>query len=181
MRYRRADAPGATYFFTVNLAERRRRLLVEHVDALREVIRAVRQRHPFVIEAIVILPDHLHALWTLPPGDADFATRWSLIKAGFSRQLPPGERIQPSRAARRERGIWQRRYWEHLIRSDEDFERHVDYIHWNPCKHGHVTRPVDWPYSSFHQFVAAGTLAPDWGWRGDAQAGFGERNERQPA
>jgi putative transposase len=177
MRYRRAEAPGTTYFFTVNLADRQRRLLVEHVDMLREVMRGVRQRHPFVIEAIVILPDHLHALWTLPKDDADFATRWSLIKAGFSRRLPPGERINPSRAAKRERGIWQRRYWEHLIRNDEDFARHVDYIHWNPCKHGHANSPVDWPYSSFHRFVAAGILPADWGAEGNTALDFGERAE----
>jgi len=178
MRYRRADAPGASYFFTVNLAERQRRLLVEHVDALREVIRGVRQRHPFFIEAMVILPDHLHALWTLPEGDADFATRWALIKAGFSRRLQPGEGINPSRLAKRERGIWQRRFWEHLIRSDEDFARHVDYIHWNPCKHGHATRPVDWPYSSVHRYIAEGKQLPDWGGDGNTTGNFGEPDEQ---
>jgi putative transposase len=174
MRYRRADVPGATYFFTVNLADRRRKLLVEHVDVLREVIRDVRQRHPFVIEAIVILPDHLHAVWRLPEGEADFATRWSLIKAGFSRRLPVGERMNPSREAKRERGIWQRRYWEHLIRNDADFSRHVDYIHFNPVKHGYVQRVDDWPYSSFHRFVRDGVLPLDWAGDGiDGQ--FGER------
>lgn len=178
MRYRRADVPGATYFFTVNLADRQRRLLVEHVDTLRDVMRGVRQRHPFEIEAIVILPDHLHALWTLPEGDADFATRWSLIKAGFSRRLPPVEDIQPSRVAKRERGIWQRRYWEHLIRNDDDFARHVDYIHWNPCKHGHAHQPTDWPYSSIHRFVSAGILLPDWGKDESMEHGFGERNDK---
>jgi len=178
MRYRRADVPGATYFFTVNLADRQCRLLVEQVDALRDVMRGVRQRHPFYIDAIVILPDHLHALWTLPAGDADFATRWSLIKAGFSRRLPPGERVNPSRVAKRERGIWQRRYWEHWVRDDEDYARHVDHIHWNPCKHGHAAHPADWPHSSFHRYVAGGILAPDWGVVGNEAAGFGERDCR---
>jgi putative transposase len=176
MRYRRTQVTGATYFFTVNLAERNRRLLVEHVDILRDVVRRVRERHPSVIDAMVILPDHLHALWTLPEGDADFAGRWSLIKAGYSRQIPPGEQINPSRAAKRERGIWQRRYWEHLVRDDDDYVRHVDYIHWNPCKHGHVARALDWPHSSFHRYVAAGILAPDWGGVGESEGAFGERD-----
>jgi putative transposase len=174
MRYRRAHAPGGTYFFTVNLAERNRRLLVEHVDTLRDVMRGVRERHPFRIDAIVILPDHLHALWTLPEDDADFAARWSLIKAGFSRRVPPGERVSPSRAGKRERGIWQRRYWEHQIRDDDDYARHVDYIHWNPCKHGHASRPADWPHSSFHRYVEAGILVPDWGVDDMADGPYGE-------
>ncbi len=175
MLYRRAHVPGSTYFFTVNLVDRRRRLLVEYVDILRGVMRRVREGHPFAIDAIVILPDHLHALWTLPDGDVDYAGRWSLIKAGVSRRLPPGERINASRVAKRERGIWQRRYWEHLIRDDDDFARHVDYIHWNPCKHGHVSRPVEWPYSSFHRYVTDGILALDWGENEIVEGCYGER------
>lgn len=174
MRYRRARAPGASYFFTVNLAVRSQDLLVAHVDVLREVMHRVKTRHPFVIEAMVVLPDHLHALWTLPAGDADFATRWSLIKAEFSRRLPKDERINPSRAAKGERGIWQRRYWEHLIRDEEDFARHVDYIHWNPCKHGHAPNPGAWPYSSFHRYVAHGILPADWAMAGEIEVNGGE-------
>lgn len=162
MRYRRADVAGGTYFFTVNLAERKRTLLVDHVDRLREAIRLVKKAHPFHIDAMVILPDHLHALWTLPEWDADFAMRWALIKAGFSRQLPGGERRNKSRVSKGERGIWQRRYWEHLIRDDSNRARHVDYIHYNPVKHGYVQRVTDWPYSSFHRYVKRGLYSENW-------------------
>jgi len=173
-RYRRAFVPGATYFFTVNLADRRTRLLIDHIDLLREAIRYARGRHPFAIDAMVVLPDHLHAVWILPPADADFPLRWRLIKTWFSRNLPHGEHRRASRVSKGERGIWQRRYWEHLIRDETDLTCHVDYIHWNPVKHGHVARVVDWPYSTFHRFVSDGVLAEDWGWDGD-EASFGER------
>ncbi|KRA51256.1 transposase [Pseudoxanthomonas sp. Root65] len=172
--YRRTFIPGATYFFTVNLADRRTTLLVDHIDLLRDAIRYTRHRHPFDIDAMVVLPDHLHALWTLPPNDADFPLRWRLIKTWFSRHLLRGEHRRASRVDKGERGIWQRRYWEHLIRDDVDFARHVDYIHWNPVKHGRAARVVDWPYSTFHRFVRDGVLAEGWGWDGD-EAGFGER------
>ena len=113
--YRRNLLPGCSYFFTVNLADRRRALLTDHMHVLRAAFRRVRARHPFTIEAAVVLPDHLHAIWTLPDGDADFATRRRLIKSGLSRALPSGEPISASRAAKVERGIWQRRYWEHTL------------------------------------------------------------------
>jgi putative transposase len=161
--YRRANVPGGTYFFTVNLLERRRRLLVEHIDDLRAAFRATRAVRPFDVIAIVILPDHLHCLWQLPPGDSDNANRWAQIKGGFSRRLPPVERRNAQRVRRRERGIWQRRYWEHLIRDDNDLRRHADYIHFNPVKHGHVSRVVDWPHSSFRQWAADGAYGLDWG------------------
>jgi putative transposase len=133
--YRRTKVKGATYFFTVNCAERgNSQLLVNHIDLLRQVFRRVKNDHPFKIDAIVILPDRLHCICTLPAGDADYKTRWTLIKAGFSRAIPSGEKRSRSRAKRGERGIWQRRYWEHLIRDDRDYRRHVDYIHWNPVK-----------------------------------------------
>ncbi|BAP56242.1 transposase [Thioploca ingrica] len=161
--YRRAKIEGATYFFTVNCAERHgNRLLINYIDVLRQVFRKVKQEHPFQIDAIVILPEHLHCIWTLPEGDADYKTRWTLIKIGFSRAIPPGERRSQSRIARGERGIWQRRYWEHLIRGDRDFEQHVDYLHWNPVKHGWVKRVRDWPYSSFHAYVRRGIYPADW-------------------
>src|SRR3974390_1446199 len=149
--YRRNFGPGGSYFFTVNLADRRSRLLTEHLDVLRSAFRYVRARHPFAIEATVTLPDHLHAIWTLPEADVDYSTRWQLIKGMFSRNPPHGETVSTSRAGKAERGIWQRRYWEHTLRDEGDFERHVDYIHFNPVKHGYVTRVRDWPYSSFHQ------------------------------
>ena len=163
MRYRRAKVAGGTYFFTVNLAERSRTLLVDHVDTLRMVIREVKAHHPFHIDAMVILPDHLHAIWTLPEGDCGYPTRWTLIKAGFSRRIPTEEQRSASRISRGERGIWQRRYWEHLIRDDRDYERHVDYIHYNPVKHGYVDHAVSWPYSSIHRYIATGTVDRSWG------------------
>ena len=174
--YRRNFIAGGSFFFTVNLAERRLRLLTEHIEELRDAFRKVRRRHPFTIDAMVALPDHLHAAWTLPEDDADYATRWQLIKSAFSHSLPPGERISDSRAARGERGIWQRRYWEHTIRDENDFTRDVDYIHINPVKHGLVTRVQDWPFSSFHRMVKLGVYSEDWA--GDAagyDGGFGER------
>ncbi|MCA1805462.1 MAG: transposase [Xanthomonadaceae bacterium] len=112
MLYRRASVGGGTYFFTVNLADRSTDTLVRHVGELREVIDNVKEKYPFSMLAMVVLPEHLHAIWRLPPGDADYPTRWSLIKSGFSRRLERGERIRASRAAKRERGIWQRRYIE---------------------------------------------------------------------
>ncbi len=163
MRYRRADTAGATYFFTVNLAERRSDVLVRHIDDLRAVMATVKGTHPFVMVAMVVLPDHLHAIWRLPPGDAEYPLRWSLIKAGFSRRLTKGEHVRASRVAKRERGIWQRRYWEHQIRNDADLARHVDYIHYNPVKHGWVTRAVDWPHSTLHGYIERGIVIPDWG------------------
>ncbi|MEX2164935.1 MAG: transposase [Sulfuricaulis sp.] len=177
MRYRRAGVPGASYFFTVNLAERSRTLLVDRADILREVIREVQSRHPFRIDAMVALPDHLHAIWTLPKNDKDFSTRWMLIKSGFSRRLSAGERRSRSRLAKGERGVWQRRFWEHLIRDEKDYERHVDYIHYNPVKHGYVARPVDWAHSSIHRFIAQGIVSPDWavGNQDEASKEYGER------
>jgi putative transposase len=123
---------------------------------------------------MVILPDHLHALWVLPPNDADFATRWALIKGGFSRGVPANERIGSSRRSKGERGIWQRRYWEHLIRDDDDYARHVDYIHYNPVKHGHTKRAVDWPHSSIHRFIENGTLTSQWASSAAFEDAFGE-------
>ena len=174
MRYRRANIEGGTYFFTVNLAQRDRALLVEQAEILQTAIRETKARHPFHIDAFVILPDHLHTIWTLPAEDRDYPTRWMLIKAGFSRRISASERRSKSRINKGERGIWQRRYWEHLIRDEEDYTKHVDYIHYNPVKHGHVTRAQDWPHSTFHRFVAQGVYPPDWGGMID-EGRFGER------
>jgi putative transposase len=162
--YRRAYVPGASWFFTVNLAERKdNRLLVDNIDGLRAAFRYVKARHPFHMDAVVVLPDHLHCIWTLPPGDADFSTRWNLVKGHFCRAIEKGERISPSRGKRRERGVWQRRFWEHLLRDQEDYNRHVDYLYWNPVKHGWVERVADWPHSSFHAYVKAGVYPLNWG------------------
>ncbi|MCQ8130751.1 REP-associated tyrosine transposase [Methylomonas rivi] len=162
--YRRAFIPGGTWFFTVNLLERKNNdLLVREIDLLRETVRTVRKRHPFQIDAWVVLPEHMHAVWTLPPGDADFSKRWRLVKSGFSRALPKTEYRANVRKMAGERGIWQRHFWEHLIRDEADFERHVDYVHVNPVKHGLVARVADWPYSSFHRYVEGGVYPENWG------------------
>jgi len=162
--YRRAWVPGGTWFFTVNLLRRRGNdLLVRHVDALREVVAAVKRRHPFTIQAFVVLPDHLHCVLELPHGDADFALRWRLIKSDFSKRIARTEARSASRAARGERGIWQRRFWEHCIRDEPDFAAHVNYVHINPFKHGLVDRVVDWPHSTFHRWVERGAYPTDWG------------------
>jgi putative transposase len=177
--YRRADIPGGTYFFTVVTFARQPHLTLEPVrKALREAIADVRQSHPFRIDAWVLLPDHLHCMWTLPPGDKDFTRRWSTIKRLVSRQCSEyaAPIVIPSRKRRREFTFWQRRFWEHLIRDDADFRRHADYIHWNPVKHGHAAAARDWPYSTFHRYVEQGIYAPDWGGRSaENEAGeFGE-------
>ena len=151
------------FFFTVTVADRSSGLLVRQIDRLRRIYASVQKRYPFETVAICILPDHLHAIWALPPGDNDYPMRWNVIKAGFSRELYETAPCSLSKQARRERGLWQRRYWEHEIRDDTDLERHVDYVHFNPVKHGHVSRACDWPYSSFHRYVPQGILPADWG------------------
>jgi len=154
MDYRRIYQPGARYFFTV-VTEQRQPLLIQNIDRLRESFRCCLSRHPFEIEAIVILPDHLHSLWRLPETDANFSKRWMVIKRYFSTALPPGI-VNHSKSKKREKGIWQRRFWEHQIRDVDDWRRHVDYIHYNPVKHNYVENPQDWPYSSYHQAVHKG-------------------------
>jgi putative transposase len=173
--YRRAKISGAAYFFTVNLAERQRATLVEHIDLLRRSFREEKKIHPFQINALVILPDHLHAALTLPDGDADYSGRWRRIKAAFSAALPPIEQRSASRRSKGERGIWQRRFWEHLVRDEQDYARHMDYIHFNPVKHGHVARVRDWPHSTFHRFVQEGKYPLDWAGGDEADFAVGER------
>jgi|SRR5262245_23110441 len=174
-RYRRAKIQGGVFFFTVTLADRSSDLLVRHIDHLRDIYRSVQQRHPFETLAICVLPDHLHAVWSLPSGDADFSVRWNLIKGGFSRGLTVEGSRSPSKLCKGERGLWQRRYWEHAIRDDADLERHVNYIHFNPVKHGHVSRVCEWPHSSFHRYVGRGVLPADWGGDlGEIAGRFGE-------
>jgi putative transposase len=174
-RYRRAQVEGGTFFFTVALADRSSDMLVRHVDVLRDAYGAAQQKRPFKTIAICILPDHLHAIWSLPAGDSDFSVRWAMIKSAFSRRLPANPSRSASKIARREKGIWQRRYWEHVVRDNSDMVRHIDYIHFNPVKHGLVTRVGDWPHSSFHRFVAEGRLPSDWGGDvGEIPGSFGE-------
>jgi putative transposase len=162
-RYRRANIDGGVLFFTVTLADRTSDLLVRQIDRLRQVYVSVQKSYPFETIAICVLPDRLHSVWSLPSGDANFPLRWSLIKSGFSRGLAGDPERTASKIAKRDKRIWQRRYWEHAIRNDADLARHVDYIHFNPVKHGYVSRVADWPHSSFHRFVARGDLPADWG------------------
>jgi putative transposase len=149
--YRRAFVPGGCYFFTVNLRDRNSRLLIDHIDVLREAVRITRRNYPFEIDAMVVLPDHIHAVWTLPEGDANFPTRWRSIKIRFSKAIPRDARRDGVGTVPGERGIWQRRYWEHVIRDERDLSNHIDYCWFNPVKHGHVANVEKWPFSTFHR------------------------------
>ena len=176
--YRRNSVPGGTYFFTVNLLDRRSDRLVKHIDALRQAVRQVRARTTFHIDAWVVLPDHMHCIWTLPERDADFPGRWRSIKIAFSKSFSATAPRLATMAERGERGIWQRRYWEHTIRDDRDYAAHMDYTHFNPVKHGLVQKASDWPYSSFRRCVARGMYPANWSpstaW--DALTDMGERH-----
>ena len=150
-------------------------ILVDQRDALRRAIETVRARRPFTIDAMVLLPDHFHAIWTMPTEDEDFSSRISVVKALFSKQIErEGEAVTASRTARRERGIWQRRFYDHLIRDECDLQNHIDYIHINPVKHGYVERVHDWPHSSFHRYVRQGALPIDWAGGGASDIDAGE-------
>jgi putative transposase len=175
--YRRHRVASATYFFTVNLLDRNATLLIDHIDVLRQTVARVHTLMPFHIDGWVVLPDHLHCLWTLPEQDGDFPKRWQAIKMGFSRKIPPGESLSTSRRIRGERGIWQRRCWEHTIRDERDYATHMDYIHFNPVKHGYVTHPAEWKFSLFHRAVRQGLYPQTWAASNDDAA---ERGERHP-
>jgi putative transposase len=155
MRYRRVMVANATYFFTLNVQDRKSNLLINHTDPLRFAFKKIQKNHPFYLDAVVIMPDHCHMMMTLPEGDKNYPLRLSLIKSSFSIQIEKDENISDSRKKKRERGIWQRRYWEHLIKDAEDYEHHINYIHFNPVKHGYVLNPSDWECSS----VDGGTKA----------------------
>lgn len=159
--YRRNRVAGGTYFFTVTLHDRQAFTLTDRIDALRQVVNRARQERPFRIEAWVVLPEHLHAVWTLPLGDDDYAARWRLIKSRFTHALTKAG-LALSRNGKGEYDLWQRRYWEHTIRDEGDLRRHVDYVHFNPVKHGWVKQVKDWPYSTFHRFVRQGIYPMDW-------------------
>ena len=161
VNYRRIRVPGGTYFFTVTLKDRRSALLIDHVDALRLALDAMLVHLPTCIEAMVVLPDHLHAIWTLPAGDDNYPRRWHFLKSRFTHLVRRrGYIFSPGRKG--EFQLWQSRYWEHLIVDEIDFARHVDYIHFNPVKHGWARCPIDWRWSSIHRFVREGRLPPDW-------------------
>ncbi len=159
--YIRPRLSGATIFFTVNLVNRTSDLLVREVGGLRDAFMRTISDRRFYIDAVVILPDHLHMVMTLPDGDDDYATRWRVIKARFSRGVGQGH-VRPSHIRRGERGIWQRRYWEHHIRDEGDYRAHVEYCWKNPVKHGLVEKPADWPYSSIHRDIKEGRVPPEW-------------------
>ncbi len=181
MEYRRAKIDGGTFFFTVVTYERLKILTIpDNIELLRNAFKKVMKQHPFVIDAIAILPEHIHAIWTLPKDDRDFSTRWRLIKSYFSTQCqlvgrvdernPPNrENVKPliqipeSRFKKGEKAVWQRRFWEHFIRDNDDFNNHVNYIHFNPVKHGLVKSPKDWEHSSFYRYVHKGFYDEDWG------------------
>jgi len=166
MQYRRALIPGGRYFFTL-VTERRRKIFIDdvQVERLRQAFRQVMRKRPFIIDAAVVLPDHLHCIWTLPPDDVDFPTRWRLIKTWFTKHDDSTCQIERtgSRIKQGEPAIWQHRYWEHFLRDELDFEQHVHYIHYNPVKHGYVHKPADWKYSSFHHYVKQGMIPHQWG------------------
>ena len=173
VNYRRAQEPGGTFFFTVTLHDRSSTLLTKYVDQLRLAFRETQLKRPFKIDAIVILPDHLHCLWTLPPGEGDYSGRWRSIKSCFVRKLRKSG-LKVGINAKGEADIWQRRFWEHQIRDDKDFEAHVNYIHINPVKHGLVKNVIDWPWSSFHEYVRKGLLDGNWASDSRAISEFGE-------
>ena len=173
-RYRRNYVQGASYFFTVNLAWRNDRLLIDQIDLLRGVFARVTQDWPVTCDAMVVLPDHLHAVWTLPVGDSNYSERWRLLKYYFSRDLGQRRPRSDSKIAKRECGVWQRRFWEHTIRDEADYAMHVRYCWSNPVKHGFVKQASDWPYSSIHRDIRAGHVDPEWA--GILEDGtFGER------
>jgi putative transposase len=166
--YRRLRQPGGTYFFTV--VTYKRKPLFDQPDArlfLREALKQVNSLFPFQTDAVCLLPDHIHTIWTLPDGDADYSVRWRRIKSLFSRQFRQkyGATLEfnSSRSKKQELTIWQHRFWEHTIWDETDYENHFDYIHFNPVKHGYVQRVCDWPWSSFHRYVKRGVYSILWG------------------
>lgn len=161
--YRRNYTQGGTFFFTVKLAHPKSRLLVEHIDLLRDAYAWVQNRYPFETVAVCVLPDHIHAVWTLPAGDDDYSLRWKLLKRRFSDTFPAAENRSESKMRRGDKGIWQRRFYEHTVRDDADLRRCVDYVYFNPVKHGLVRNVCDWPFSSFHRDVERGLFPRDWG------------------
>jgi putative transposase len=161
VNYRRLKITGATYFFTVTLYDRTSTLLTDHVDLLQTAMQQTKSQHPYQTKAFVILPDHLHVIWQLPPRDDNFSIRWKKIKTHFTRNLIK-RGFFVTKNHRNEYNVWQRRFWEHVIRNEDDYKNHINYIHYNPIKHHLVTRTRDWPHSSFHHFVRKGLLPIDW-------------------
>ncbi|RUR19191.1 transposase [Legionella sp. km535] len=172
VNFRRDYTPGGTYFFTLVLNNRKSQLLTSQINLLGEAFRKVKQKYPFCTEAIVVLPDHIHTVWKLPDNDFNYSLRWHQIKSNFTKSLIK-EHVKIIKDQRGEYSLWQRRFWEHRIRDESDLQSHIDYIHFNPVKHGYVTSAKEWPYSSFHRYVQNGTLAENWGSDG-VHGEFGE-------
>jgi putative transposase len=167
MEYKRLKAYGGTFFFTLVTYQRRKIFdKIDNINLLRDIIKTIKSKHPFVIDAFVLLPDHLHCIWTLPAKETDYSLRWRLIKTYFTREFVKNNKtktfLTASQKRKNEQPIWQRRFWEHQIRDDRDFQKHVDYIHYNPVKHGYTHAPYDWPYSSFHRYVKENIYDVDW-------------------
>ena len=151
MRYRRAYQRGGCYFFTQVTKDRNPIFSkTENIALLREAFFRVKQKYPFDIDAAVVLPDHIHCIWRMPEEDCDYSRRWRLIKTWFTKNCSDSS-------------VWQRRFWEHMIRDETDYRHHLDYIHFNPVKHGYVNNAQAWPHSSFKKFEARGYYSPDWG------------------
>ena len=168
--YRRNYIKGGTYFFTLTLASRQSQLLLKHIDLLRSAMKQVKNENSYKTKAIVVLPDHIHVIWELPDGDDNYSMRWRKIKRYFTIGLiKTGLPLLKNRHG--EYNVWQRRFWEHTVKNDRDFEVHVNYIHYNPVKHGYVKRVIDWPFSSFHGYVKRNILTKDWAGGGDGLLG----------
>jgi len=159
--YRRNRVKGGSYFFTVTLNDRSSRILVNNITELRESFKQANLRMPFHVNAIVVLPEHIHAIFTLPASDDNYSSRWRLIKSIYTQKLLK-KGLPLAANGRGEYNLWQRRFWEHTIRGDDDMNNHINYIHFNPVKHNLVERVIDWPHSSFHSYVRKGILPPDW-------------------
>lgn len=166
--YRRLKQAGGTFFFTL-ITYKRQQILTspESRMILKNVIEKTRQKYPFSIEAWVLLPEHIHCIWRLPPSSSNYSMRWRLIKSGFSRGVKSlyhkPEWLTGSKRKHRESSIWHRRFWEHMIRDEDDYRAHMDYVHYNPVKHGLVKQVKNWPYSTFHRYVKQGIYSGNWG------------------
>ena len=176
VNYRRSRTPGGSYFFTVNLQDRSSSYLITYISHLRRAFHTIQKQRPFEIVAAVILPEHLHVVMALPDDDCDYPGRWKAIKSCFTRALVKENPVGLTRNRKGEYNLWQRRYWEHQIRDEMDLKHHVDYIHYNPLKHGYTSQVVEWPYSSFHRYVKAEVIEPCWGgdFKSEGLTGYGE-------
>ena len=172
--YRRLRQPGGTYFFTL-VTFNRKPILTSPIcrEILRNAWINVQLKHPFETVAVCLMPEHIHTIWRLPEGDVNYSMRWNEIKRHFTheylRQIDIDDERNESRIKRREQAVWQRRYWEHTFFDEDDLNTHIDYIHYNPVKHGLAERVDDWAWSSYHQYVGMGMYPAGWGENVDAK------------